>query len=276
MVVDRPADIVVAGLAERRRLQELLETLWDITHRALLSPVGRAGRRALEAWGFPEPALDRLDIGYFPDPEFVAGEIRTRGDLAAGAAESAELLPPTWSGRVVGPWRNSRGRILTFFAWNAECADLSQRYVFAPHRRPRTPFGPARTDSPPVRHLFVVEGLLDVLLVSCYGMDDVMAIGGPIWLLSREMLVHLASTGVRELTVIPPDDEVGRHATLTILERAEGLQRPGLEVSVVDPATMAGARDLGELVRRRDVGALTEVRASRMEGDVYRLVLVPW
>jgi hypothetical protein len=78
------------------------------------------------------------------------------------------------------------------------------------------------------------------------------------------------------LTVIPPDDEAGRLGVLTLLENVDCSPGSGLEVFVVDPALMAGATDLGELVRRRGSQSVREVRAGRMEGNVYRLVLVPW
>jgi DNA primase len=125
-------------------------------------------------------------------------------------------------------------------------------------------------------HVCVVEGLLDVLLASCLGMDDVLALGGPMWRLSVQQLASLAASGIGEATLMPPDDEEGRLGVLTVLENADSQGSPAVDVFVVDPAMMWGARDLGELVRKRGGQALAEVRASRMEGDVYRVVMVPW
>ena len=265
----------IEDLAHRQRVQQALDMLTDITHGALLAPVGEAARGTLVAWGFPESSLERLDVGYFPDPAYVAWELGRRGDLAS-EGEGAGLLDPRLSGRVVGPWRSRRGRIRTFFAWEPEAADRFERYVFAPWRRPDSLFGKHRALSPAIRNLYLVEGLLDVLLASCFGMDDLLAFGGPISQLSTRRLERLATSGIRELTVIPADDEAGRLGVLTLLESVDSSPGSGVEVFVVDPALMAGARDLGELVRRRGSQALMDVRASRMESDLYRLVLVPW
>jgi DNA primase len=272
----RAADgVVVEGIAQRQRVQRLLEQVRVITHRALLAPVGKVARETLAAWGLPEPSLDHLDIGYFPDPAFLAWELNRRDGLAP-PVEGAGLLEPSWSGRVVGPWRNLRGRIVTFFAWQPDSADRSERYVCGPAARPCTLFGHSAATSQKARHVCVVEGLLDVLLASCLGMDDVLGLGGPMWRLSAQQLTSMATGGIREVTIMPADDEEGRLGVLTVLENADHQRYPAVDVFVVDPALMWGARDLGELVRKRGERGLAEVRASRMEDDVYRIAMVPW
>jgi DNA primase len=269
------AVLTVDGLARRQRLQQMLEMVTDITHRALLAPMGETARDTLFAWGFPESSLECLDLGYFPDSAYVARELGRRGG-PTWWDEGAGLLDPSLSGRVVGPWRSRRGRILTFFAWKPERADRFERYAFTPSNRPESLFGKHRALTLAIHHLFLVEGILDVLLASCFGMDDVLAFGGPISGLSRRRLERLAAGGIRELTVIAPDDEPGRLGVLTLLENIDKLPGSATEVFVVDPALMAGATDLGEFVRKRGRRSLMELRAGRMEGDVYRLVLVPW
>src|SRR2546430_5018795 len=154
------AEATGESLARRQRNQRLLELLAEITHRALLAPSGRAAREMLAEWGFPETSVGHLDVGYFPDPAFVAWELQRRGVLAS-EAEGAAVLSPTWSGRVVGPWRSPRGRILTFFAWAPESADRGGRYVFGPRSRPPALFAQAAPPSRRASHLWVVEGLLD-------------------------------------------------------------------------------------------------------------------
>lgn len=266
-----PADTIVEGLARRQRRLCVLEAMRDATHRALLGPVGRHAREALIEWGLPEPSLHDLDLGYVPDPASLTRELERRG-ASASEAEDAGLIQPAWSGRVVGPWRNQHGRILTFFAWRPERAARLDRYAFAGSGRPPTLF----TASALGRHLVVVEGLLDVLLASCYGMDGVAGVGGPLSQLSSSQLGRLALKGVHELTLLPAHDEAGRTGVLAVLEHADSPDCPALEVFVVDPAMLAGARDLGEFVRRAGSRALTELNSWRMEGEVYRTVLVPW
>jgi hypothetical protein len=122
----------------------------------------------------------------------------------------------------------------------------------------------------------VVEGLLDVQLAHCLGMACVVGLGCPLGGLSVQRLVRLAASGIREVTVVPPDDQAGRLGVVTVLENVSNPRCRGMEVFVVDPALMAGARDLGELVRRRGSQALRELHTWRMEGDVYRVVMVPW
>jgi hypothetical protein len=129
--------------------------------------------------------------------------------------------------------------------------------------------------APPAGHLCVVEGLLDVHLARSLGMACVMGVGGAFGGLSVQRLARLAASGVREITVVPPDDERGRDGTLSVLETAGSPLCDGVRVSVVDPGLMAGAGDLGELVRRRGRQALRELHAWRMESELYRFVMVP-
>lgn len=126
--------------------------------------------------------------------------------------------------------------------------------------------------SPPTGHLCVVEGLPDVLLAHCLGMGCVVGLGNSLGALSAQRLVRLAASGVRDVTVVAPEDEAGRLGVVTVLETPACR---GVEVFVVDPALMAGARDLGQLVRHRGSQVLRELHTGRMEGDVYRVVMVP-
>jgi hypothetical protein len=265
----------VDGLLERQQRQQLLETLSEVTHGALLSPPGEPARELLVAWGFPEPSVRLLDVGYIPDPAFIAWELARRGVLA-GEVEGTGMLDPSWSGRVVGPWRSPRGRILTFFAWRPEAADKSERYVFGPGPRPAMPFHRVGVPSAQVGHVWVVEGLVDALLATCLGMGHVLGVGGPMSLLSTQTIRYLAGSGVRQLTLVPADDEQGRIGVQAVLETTDRLRLGTVDVSVVDPGMMAGARYLGDLVRERGSRALAEVEAWRMEGDVFRVVMVPW
>jgi len=276
MVLASPASAttLVEGIARRQRLQELLDLLRDVTHRALVNPIGEPAREMLVAWGFPEPCLDHLDVGFFPDPAYVGWELE-RGGSSVSEAEGAGLLEASWSGHVVGPWRNPRGRILTFFAWEPDHSDRAERYASARCRQPRTLFGKDVAMSPPTGHLCVVEGLLDVLLAHNLGMACVVGLGSSLGGLSVQRLARLAASGIREVTVVPPDDEAGRLSVVTVLDNVGSPRCRGMEVFVVDPALMAGARDLGQLVRRQGDQALREFHTWRMEGDVYRLMMVP-
>jgi hypothetical protein len=269
------AQTIVEGISRGQRLQELLDRMREVTSRALLDPIGESGREMLVAWGFPEPCLDRLDVGYFPDPAYVAWELERSG-ASVSEAEGAGLLEASWSGRVVGPWRNPRGRILTFFAWEPDHAERAERYVCARCRQPRTMFGKDVAMSPRTGHLCVVEGLLDVLLARCLGIACVVGLGSSLGGLSVQRLVRLAASGIREVAVVPPDDEAGRAGVVTVLENVGSPRCHDVEIFVVDPALMAGARDLGELVRRQGSEALRELHTWRMEGDIYRLVMMPW
>jgi hypothetical protein len=174
--------------------------------------------------------------------------------------------PPAANTMVEGLARH--GRIVAFFAWRPDLADRVARYAFPGTGRPGMLFATAG----PRRHLLVVEGLL----ASCFGIDGVAGVGGPLWQLSGPGLPCLAASGVRELTLLPADDEASRSGVLDVLEHRESPACSGIEVFVVDPALMAGARDLGELVRRKGSQALADVDSWRMEGDVYRTALVPW
>lgn len=262
---------IIDGLVEWQRRQGLLETFRDVTHRALLADVGGGARDLLVAWGFPPPSLPSLDLGYFPDPEFVAGALGGGGATHARTA-ALGLLDAQWSGRVTGPWRNRHGRILTFFAFDPGAACAADRYLCARGVCPSTLFGMGRS----IRHLVVVEGLFDVLLASCLGARDVVGIAGPFDWLSSIRLEALVAGGLRELTLLPPDTEAGRLGVLTVLKNASDLAEGAITVLITDPDLTAGARDVGELVRRRGARGLVDARSDRVDGDMYKLLMAPW
>lgn len=270
VAIEPDSTAVVEGLAERQRRQRLLEAFRDVTHRALVGPCGDGARDVLSAWGFPPGSLDRLDLGYFPDPDSVADGLDRCGTPAAQAAD-AGLLDAGWSGRITGPWRNPHGRIVTFFACDAGGACAAERYLCAPLGRPSTLFGVDAAGRCPV----VVEGLLDVLLARCLDGPDVVGIGGPFDWLSPAGLRSLADRGVHELTLLPPDTEAGRLGVLTLLDNAARLTAPAIAVLVADPNLTVGARTLGGLLRRQGAGGLAAAVAGRVDADLYRLMMAP-
>jgi hypothetical protein len=64
-------------------------------------------------------------------------------------------------------------------------------------------------------------------------MDDVIGLGGPMRRPSAQQLASLATSGIREVTIMPADDEDGRLGVLTVLENADRQRHGALVVMEV-------------------------------------------
>jgi len=258
--------------AERRR--SLLSALDDLCRGWLRDPqVGRDARDYLTSKrGFPEDSLERLPLGLYTH----SGEVRARlvgQNYDIEEIEAAGILRSSWHGRLVGPWRDWRGWIETFWARDIT-GEAERKILYKPGTEvgKLTPYGldaallhGARED------LVLMEGPLDALHLHARGRKNVAALGSSH--LSGERLALLARAGVRKATLLldnDPDPESDRWpgldgARAAVRNWVNTPNAPG--VLVVHPRALGeGTKDPDELLRTRGVEAYDRILSQRVHG----------
>ena len=176
------------------------------------------------------------------------------------------LADSRWPGRLVGAWRDERGRPRTFWARPlAENVDADTRYLYlrgAPRSGlPPYGFSEVLLGSPEARRdVVLVEGVFDLHQLRAHGLDGVAALGGTG--ARSELFERLASLGVETVTLCLDNDEAGRVATArTVEQAARATKSPAL--FVVDPKHLGSAKDPDAYVLTRGVAAWQAVLEER-------------
>jgi hypothetical protein len=240
------------------RRADLLREVDTLCRRELLSERGWRARDYLESRGMPSAIIADSGLGLFPTRDQVKSVLSAAGCNESEIAGSGVLADSRWRGRLVGAWRDERGRARTFWARSlSENADPDARYLYLR--------GSSRTNLPPYglsdvlassadtrRHLVLVEGVFDLHQLRAYGFGSVVALGGTG--ARPQLFDRLASLGVETVTIALDNDEAGRAATARAVEQAARAERsPG--VFVVDPELLGPVKDPDAYVLTRGVAA---------------------
>ncbi len=272
----------VARAAARERRAAMLESFLALAQESLAGDDGAMARGYLAGRGFPADRLADLGLGLYTDPVSVELHLLGAG-FNAGEIEDCGLITPAWMGRLVGPWRDRRGRLATLFARAVDGAanigtgaGAKYLYLRGASKRDLVAFGlDVALATVAGRHdLVLVEGLLDVLLLQALGVTNVAAVGGSGRELTAGRFEALAGWGVRRVTLLFDNDMAGREGTRAALEQARQATTAPI-IQVVDPAALGDAKDPDELVRQDGVEAWRRVLATREPATVYggRLLL---
>ena len=288
-VVPRGADFVraVKELAEcagvdpsplerpepRDRKAELLQGVDVLCRRELMSERGWRARDYLNSRGIPSASIEDSGLGLFPARDHVESALSRAGYSESEIAVSGVLADSRWPGRIVGVWRDERGRPRTFWARSlAENVDADARYLYLR--------GSSRTDLPPYglsdviagsadtrRQLVLVEGVFDVHQLRAHALENVVALGGTG--ARPQLFERLNSLGVETVTISLDNDETGRAATARAVEQAARAERsPGL--FVVDPELLGSEKDPDAYVHTRGVAAWRAVLEERQCAIAWR------
>lgn len=259
-----PSPEEIRKAEEQDRRQSLLELFQGYAHTELLSPEGKPAWRYLtEKRGFLPSEIDELPVGFYPSPEKVESWLLKAGFKsmeieASGLTTNTEGKPlSSWSGRLVGSWRDHTKKIVTFFARDLSGrTDQSAKYLYLRGSKKPPAYGldVALKTSAGREDLVLVEGLLDVLFLHARGFPNVAALGGNGRLLTEERWEELRRLGIRRLTLVLDNDQAGREGLLAALENAL-LADPRPDIRVVDPGELGEAKDPDELARSQGLEA---------------------
>jgi DNA primase len=218
---------------------------------------GERERTSSRAASRPE-AIDDSGLGLVPARDRLEQALAGAGYSATEIGASGILADSRWPGRLVGAWRDERGKVKTFWARTlADNAAADARYLYLR--------GASRTGLPPYgfsdllaqgpalrRELILVEGVFDVHQLRSHGVENVVALGGTG--IQADAVERLYRLGVEKLTLCLDNDEPGRAAVTRIVEQAvRARQCPALVV--IDPERLGSAKDPDAYVLARGVAA---------------------
>jgi DNA primase len=236
----------------------LLHEVDTLCRGELVSERGWRARDYLESRGIPATSIEDSGLGLFPARDRVAAALGTAGYSESEIAASGMLADSRWPGRLVGAWRDERGRARTLWARSlSENADPDARYLYlrGARRSDLPPYGLSEvlSASPEARRdLVLVEGVFDVHQLRAHDADNVAALGGTG--ARPQLFERLTSLGVETVTLCLDNDDAGRSAAARTVEHAVRATRcPAL--FVVDPKRLDSAKDPDAYVLTRGIAA---------------------
>ena len=266
---------------KRVRRGDLLEDFVAETHAALMDET--AGKNArdylLTRRGFKAEDLGGLAFGVYTTPKDVGDRLKALG-YTAEEVEASGLITTSggrpldlWTGRVVFPWRDERGRIVTVWARDTTGkVEEKYKYLFIGGLHKGDAFGldvAVRSETARREGLVLMEGLMDVVLLQTLGVDNVAALGQAGDYLTAERWERLARLRFPSFVLVMDNDkpkEDGTRPGLVGLTRAvDNLRNVDNvpNVYVVDPSELGAAKDPDELVRTKGLDAFREVLKAR-------------
>ena len=243
--------------SSRRLLQWLAEADRFFRRQLREHPARQRAVDYLRRRGLTGQIAGRFGIGYAPPGwENLVQSLRGAGAtpeqlLEAGLASRDEQsrLRDRFRDRILFPIRDRRGRTIAF-GGRALDNDATPKYLNSPetrlfHKRSEL-YGlyEARTDSPRLQRLVVVEGYLDVIALAQYGITDSVATLGTAT--TAEHIDRLFRS-VDGLVFCFDGDRAGRGAAWRALEAALPFLRDGRQISFL---FLPDGEDPDSLVRR--------------------------
>ena len=258
---------------KRVRRGDLLEDFVAEAHAVLVEEAaGKTARDYLTRRGFKAEDFEGLAFGVYTSPKNVEDRLKALG-YTAEEVEASGLITTSkgdplnlWTGRVVFPWRDERGRIVTVAARDTTGkVEDSKKYLYLRDHEKGTAFGldvAVRSETARREGLVLVEGLLDVVLLQALGVDNVAALGGAGDLLTAERWERLARLRLPSFVLVLDNDEAGRKGLGKALDNLSNVDNVP-NVYVIDPSELGAAKDPDELVRTKGLDAFRAVLKAR-------------
>jgi DNA primase len=158
-------------------------------------------------------------LGVAPHVAEARGHLRGLGHDDAAIRAAGVCADTRWAGRLVGAWRDQRGRYATLWARDlTDREDSDPRYLYLPGaRRPSLPYlGYEALTERDLRHaseLLLVEGVLDALALRARGIRRACALGGGS--VTPATWAAVADSGICQLRLLFDNDAAGAAAAET-------------------------------------------------------------
>jgi hypothetical protein len=200
-----PYELFAAYLQFRQ--DSLFETFLGLSQHGLASTAGTATREALaERFGVDDAEIASWPLGVYPEPKELFARLKATGFTADEIGWSAVLGDQRLPGRLLVPWRDRWGRLSTVVARDLQApATAPGRQLLLPAGTRAQVFGldvALRAENGPQPHVFVAEGLLEVVALQARGVRNVCSAGRVGAPLSDAFWLELGSSGVRQATVL--------------------------------------------------------------------------
>ena len=266
-----PAPIERARPRDRRA--DLLQAFVDLSRDELTSERGAQARDYLRGRGLSDEAIEHSGMGLVRGPRSTRHALKQVGYREAEIAAAGVVADSRWPGRLCGAWMNEYRRPSTL--WVRSLDDTSgegSRYLYLR--------GASRTNLPPYgfsdllsgpgdlrRDLVLVEGVFDLHQLRAHGVANVAALGG-VGIAPRTFEL-LSRLGVERVTLCLDRDQPGRAAMARAVEHSTRARRSP-SILVIDPESLAPAKDPDECVREGGIAAWNALSAARSCGITWR------
>jgi hypothetical protein len=200
-----PYELFAAYLQFRQ--DSLFETFLGLSQHGLASAAATATREALaERFGVDDAEIATWPLGVYPDPKELFARLRSTGFTADEISWSAVLGDQRLPGRLLVPWRDRWGRLSTVVARDLQSpATAPGRQLLLPAGTRAQVFGldvALRAEGTPQPHVFVAEGLLEVVALQARGVRNVCSAGRVGAPLGDAFWLELGGSGVRQATLL--------------------------------------------------------------------------
>ena len=242
------------------------EWLCSISHKELVeqqTPEAIAARVFLQMQGLAWSAIDELPVGVLGDVSRVRMAYR---DQRLGPVEAIEywLNDPRLNRVLMGPIRDSDARLATLWARSIELGQRNVLYRHAWKEQIRV-YGRESLSTVGPGPVFVVEKILDALVLRSHGIEPALALGRRFDEIPAETWAALCSEIASSIVLIPAGSNVPASVFRTVRVHVERLINPP-ELWVLPPkrmfaplgrmAAVLKASEFIEYVRHRGVALL--------------------
>jgi hypothetical protein len=259
----------------------LLEAFFRHAHGLLCEPAtGNAAwesaRSYLRDRGLELTCLDRFPVGLLPDAATMREGLIAAGFPPDQIKQSGLLADGRLAGRIVGPIRDPRGQIVSFWARHPGGQPPRCLYLSGDWKREVAVFG-LDAALPPAAgggdDILLVEDFCDALLLHVKGYPRAAAIGASGKEMTADRWERLATLGAAEVTLALDDRPLAGQGVLAALDSA-ARATASPEIFVVPPRPASRPR-LSALVRSMPVGDLADLlKKERIHAWRYKALAV--
>ncbi len=260
-------------ICAQQRQAKLVETFFFESYRSLQVDLAdyrcEVARSFLADHGFPEERLAELPVGIVLDREAMRASLQESRFTVDEIHEAKLLADVRLSGRLIGPIRDMRGRIVNFWAYDPGGQQPAFLFLQRGWKSVVPAFGldaALRAVVSGAKEVVLVETLFDALLLRALGMPNVAAIGGTGEELTPRRWRRLAEAGVGRVTLVLNRRDEAMDSVEKAISNAFETSAP--RVYYVDPE-MLSADSPGQLARREGIDALREL-IERRRVHAYR------
>ncbi len=253
--------------ARRSTLAEVMATVTSWYESQLRGQNGRHALTYIQGRGLSDATIKRFQIGFAPDSRTALKEAMTARDITEEQLiETGMLIKPEgggasydrFRGRVMFPIQDLQSRVIAF-GGRALSSDVKAKYLNSPEtslfHKGATLYNWARARKAAYEsgNVIVVEGYMDVIALSEFGLDYAVAPLGTA--LTEDQIGHLWRMA-DEPTLSFDGDKAGRRAAARAVERALPLLKAGKSLRFM---IMPDGDDPDTLVQREGLKAIEKL-----------------
>lgn len=227
-------------------------------HEAAADAPDEPARLALSRRGIDRSMAIRLPLGLLFDCTQMRKRLAQQGFTPAEVRETELAADPRLPGRLIGPVRDPKGQLVTF--WALDVHGRRPRLLFHRPWKHRVPVVGLEVALPAVAGgkapLVLVEDILDAMLLHGMGFAQAAAVAGSFAEMTPARWELLAQLGVDSVVVVvlPPGSDKGPKLERAIDQAYQAAAAP--VIWVWTPRQKGACRSLNDWFQRRGIEAL--------------------